>query len=263
MNIRILNVLVTFLSFVALISSPLIITAQVTKDYYKEMELDKDSSITPHVTFANQSMLADYLQTLKDNGEYQPFSNYSENLPTGYLPVDLDMAIVGGQIYIVMEAYSENNLGEIFLIQSHNYGENFSNPVNLSNDTSASFLPLIGVIGSNVYVVWQNESSTNQSSLVLASSMDGGRNFVVYPFTEENITTNANTTAIYKKVLLNTDGGYPYISWIREVCQNGNSTSNGSSISISVPGIEPTDSKATDDTENCGLYAGGHRPSRW
>lgn len=65
---------------------------------------------------------------------------------------------------------------EIFLSKSIDGGETFSEPANLSNNEGFSQMPKIAVDGSNVFLVWQDESM-DKPRIFFAKSSDGGNSF--------------------------------------------------------------------------------------
>jgi hypothetical protein len=73
--------------------------------------------------------------------------------------------------------WQDNNPGnkEIFLRRSTDNGATWKPIVNLSNNEGDSFLPLIAVSGTNVFVVWEQWSADNDSvDIILRRSTDNG-----------------------------------------------------------------------------------------
>ncbi|HYV52805.1 MAG TPA: trypsin-like peptidase domain-containing protein, partial [Candidatus Eisenbacteria bacterium] len=86
------------------------------------------------------------------------------------------IAAFGNIVYVV---WSDNLPGNynIFFIKSIDGGNNFSKPLNLSNDPGLSYQPRIVTDGKNgVYVVWTDNSPGNYDILFTKSS-DGGDSF--------------------------------------------------------------------------------------
>ena len=78
----------------------------------------------------------------------------------------------------VYVTWDDNTLGnnEIFFRASSDNGTTFGPTINLSNDTGGSFSPQISAVGDNVYVTWQNNTSSNTEILFRASN-DNGQTF--------------------------------------------------------------------------------------
>ena len=70
---------------------------------------------------------------------------------------------------------------EILFTKSSDYGENFSNPIDLSNSPSNfSVQPKITVSGKNVYIVWfesGNNGSIDVANVLFIKSNDAGNSF--------------------------------------------------------------------------------------
>ena len=62
------------------------------------------------------------------------------------------------------------------LSSQHTYGQSFGNLTNLSNNTGFSSNPQITTFGSNIYVVWRDNSSGNDD-IYFSSSVDNGTTF--------------------------------------------------------------------------------------
>ena len=64
----------------------------------------------------------------------------------------------GDNVYVVWEDAGALNDEDTFFSFSHDSGQTFSEPFNISNMTSRSFSPQISSQGNNVYVVWEEFS---------------------------------------------------------------------------------------------------------
>ncbi len=81
-----------------------------------------------------------------------------------------------GKIYL---AWSDdtNSSGEIFFSVSDDEGLTFSDPLNVSNDTPTSTLPVIAVSGGNVYLVWFGAFGGESEDVYFSASTDSGESF--------------------------------------------------------------------------------------
>jgi hypothetical protein len=78
-------------------------------------------------------------------------------------------------VYLVWEDDSLGNY-EIFFASSLDGGLTYSSPKNLSNNTGSSIHPQITSEGNNVYVVWKDNTPSN-NDIFFTVSHDGGENF--------------------------------------------------------------------------------------
>jgi hypothetical protein len=100
---------------------------------------------------------------------------------------DPRIAASEGNVFIVWEDASSGN-SEIKFARSSDGGASFSNPKNLSNNNGISFDPRVAVSGNNVYVVWEDTTSSStadtgaaeaggSSDIFLARSTNNGATF--------------------------------------------------------------------------------------
>ena len=57
---------------------------------------------------------------------------------------------------------------------SNNNGTSFGTPINLSNNTRASFIAQIAAIGNNVYVTWEDDTPGNFDIFVITNAQPFG-----------------------------------------------------------------------------------------
>ena len=85
----------------------------------------------------------------------------------------------GNSVYVVWsEGVGADR--DVFFKRSTNNGASFGSTINLSNDDHFSHLPQIAVVGSNVYVVWDDvnvSGGSDESQLFFKRSTDGGASF--------------------------------------------------------------------------------------
>src|SRR5918996_528980 len=109
------------------------------------------------------------------------------------------------------------------------YGQSFGNLTNLSNNTGFSSNPQITTFGSNVYVVWRDNSS-GKDEIYFKRSSDTGNSFN----TTENLS-NSNGSSTDPQITAT--GNNAYIIWSDTTTGNGDiyfksSTDNGTSFSF-------------------------------
>ena len=80
-------------------------------------------------------------------------------------------------VYVVWEEEVTPDNNEIFFTASYDNGRTFSTPVNISNTAQNSFDPLLTTEGNNVYVVWREEVTPDNSEIFFTSSNNNGRTF--------------------------------------------------------------------------------------
>jgi hypothetical protein len=95
---------------------------------------------------------------------------------------------------------------EIFFSVSHDDGETFSIPLNISESTGASQFPQIACEGNNVYVVWQDTIDGN-FEIFFARSADGGQTFS----TPDNISENSGNSGSPQ---ITVEGNNVYVVWV-------------------------------------------------
>jgi hypothetical protein len=82
------------------------------------------------------------------------------------------IAIAGSSVYVVWHDYSSGN-DEIYFRKSANGGATWQTAQMLTNNAGHSFVPVIAVDGSNVYVVWEDNTPGNYE-IFFKKSADGG-----------------------------------------------------------------------------------------
>ncbi len=111
----------------------------------------------------------------------------------------------------------------IFFTKSTDGGNTFGSPINLSNNTGDSHNQEIVVFGDNVYIVWQDKPSVDQTSsnIFFKSSTDGGITFSQ----TFNLSNNANDYSFPKVAAYN---DHVYVLWnVEESEKNTNKADKG------------------------------------
>lgn len=83
--------------------------------------------------------------------------------------------IIGNNMYAIWADNGAGN-GDVFFARSAQKGKGFDSIVNISKNEGFSKHPQMNVLDSNVYVVWQDDSSGNKE-IFFARSTDGGASF--------------------------------------------------------------------------------------
>jgi hypothetical protein len=103
---------------------------------------------------------------------FDPTLNLSNTTGTSRTPA---MAAFENNVYVVWDDDTPGN-SEILYRKSTDGGASFGDTVNLSNTTGRSSGPAVAVSGSNVYVVWDDDTPGNYEILYRRST-DGGVSF--------------------------------------------------------------------------------------
>jgi len=141
---------------------------------------------------------------------------------------DPQIAASGSNVYVVWRQGFTSTTSEIIFSKSTDGGNNFSIPFDISQIVKHSFSPQIAISGSNVYVVWADDTNVpGNSDILFRKSIDGGNNFGntlflsknpgrsfspqiaasgnnVYVVWADNTTVNGNSDIFFRK---STDGG--------------------------------------------------------
>jgi hypothetical protein len=152
-----------------------------------------------------------YLRTSTDNGQtFNPEISLTDKTGTNtqtnqipypqtkeelkkLTPYELKVAASGNNVYVIANgAETPNNLtspSDIFIRTSHDNGQTFDEPINLSNSTGIqSTRAEIEASGENVYVSWWDTLADGKDQPMLRTSNDGGKTF------NEAIILTANST---------------------------------------------------------------------
>jgi hypothetical protein len=117
-----------------------------------------------------------------------PLDNISEN--TG-LSSDPQISSEGNNVYVVwrdIDIISGNDI--IFFSFSHDNGQTFSTPDNISENTGVSGVPQISSEGNNVYVIWPAPAPST-SDIFFSFSHDNGQTFSSPP---DNLSENTGVS---------------------------------------------------------------------
>ena len=144
---------------------------------------------------------------------------------------DQQIAAVGNKSYVVWADFITGS-GDIYFKRSIDGGASFSNTtINLSNTPGRSDSPQITASGSNVYVVWSDQTTTTgNADIFFARSTDGGATFNSVPI---NLSNNTGRSA---EPQIAVSGNNVYVIWFDRTTGNGDiyfriSTDSGATFS--------------------------------
>ena len=100
----------------------------------------------------------------------------------------------GNNVYVVWREDIPNpvNDDDIFFSFSHDGGQTFSEPDNISENSGVSFRPQISSEINNVYVIWEDSTPGDDDDIFFARSTNGGQTF---SFPPDNISNNTGNSA--------------------------------------------------------------------
>ncbi len=158
------------------------------------------------------------------NNDEFVIDNISDNDNDSVYP---QVASFGNNVYVTWEEsiFDNNPLNyDVLLKTSSDGGRTFGDITKLSNKTGFSEHPQISVNGSNVYVVWTDNSSSNRDTYLISSS-DGGRTF-------GDVINLSNNAADSHNQEIDVVGNKVYVTW-QDTQRNINGNSSISFVSIS------------------------------
>jgi hypothetical protein len=120
-------------------------------------------------------------------------------------------AVEGSNIYVVWQGYTLGNPG-IYFKKSVDGGTTWTKGERLTNNASASYAPAIAVVGSNIYVVWYDETPGNDE-IYFEKSVDGGDTWT----TSKRLTWNTGSS-YYPTIAAN--GSKIYVVWFDDTPGN-------------------------------------------
>jgi hypothetical protein len=158
--------------------------------------------------------------------------NVSHNRGFSMYPVVAASPLSKNDLYI---AWDDNTTGnyEVYFAKSTDGGNSFGKVMDISNNLGLSGRPSIAAYNGNVYVVW-NDNSTSNYEVYFAKSTDGGNSFGK----SINLSNNA-WMSVFPNIAVSTNNTL-YVSWTdisNNTRQNQNlhfakSTDGGSSFII-------------------------------
>jgi hypothetical protein len=120
---------------------------------------------------------------------------------------DPAIAVDGSNIYVVWEDSTPGN-PEIYFKKSVDGGVTWIKNKRLTNTAGYSWYPAIAVDGSNIYVVWEDETPGNPE-IYFKKSVDGGVTWIK----NKRLTWNAVDAGLYLYPSIAVDGSNIYVVW--------------------------------------------------
>ena len=125
-------------------------------------------------------------------------------------------------VYVVwQESVTENSYGnnyDIYFKKSVDNGTTFSKPINLSNNTGFSEHPQIAVSENGIFIIWADNTDSNNTEIMFTKSVDNGTAFSK-PINLSNNLQNSNNQEI------SAFNENVYIVW-QNIGQNNNKNSS-------------------------------------
>ena len=110
-------------------------------------------------------------------------------------------------VYVVWQDATSGN-DEILFAESDDNGDNFDIPNNISKNAEDSRIPQVSSQGSNVYVVWQDDATPNNTvDIFFTASNNNGQAFSEPP---DNLS---NTTGSSFDPKISSEGNNVYVVW--------------------------------------------------
>ncbi len=157
------------------------------------------------VTLQIPSLASTVRPVLASDVAFASTVNLSSNAGASQSP---EIAAIGSSVYVVWEDSLPGN-PEVLFRASNNNGTSFGSTINLSNNAGNSANAEIAAVGSNVYVVWQDDTTGNSDVLFRASN-DNGASF--------GATANLSNNALESTVpQIAVSGTNVYVTWENEV----------------------------------------------
>lgn len=132
------------------------------------------SGVTVHVAWMDtRTGWGIYYKQSTDGGtSWQPDTHLC-NVVSGYYPPAPSVAVSGSGVHIAWEDF-RNGIDDIYYIHSTDGGATWGSEVRLTNGSSYSLSPSIGVSDSSVHVVWSDLWNGYNSQICYVRSTDGG-----------------------------------------------------------------------------------------
>lgn len=154
-----------------------------------------------------------FIRRSPDNGaNFKDSINLSNNVGNSAQAV---MKVIGSNVYVVWRDTSVNAFppSDIFFKKSMNGGESFGSKKNISNNPGDSSNPQISRAGTDIRIVWQDDTSGPQDDVLFRDSGDNGITF-------GNIQNLSNNPGRSSDPMIVSYGNSTYVVW------NDNSSGN-------------------------------------
>ena len=172
-----------------------------------------------------------YFTFSSNNGtSFQPAVNLSNDAGSALSP---QVAVSANYVFVVWRDNSPGN-DDVFLESSSNFGVSFGSPANLSNNPGESFNPKISVTGSDVYVVWADNTPGHYQVLFRGSTNYG---VAFTPSLSQPALNVSNDPGIAIEPQVSSSGNNVYVAWRDSTTGNSQIFFKGSNDNgLSFPG---------------------------
>src|SRR5215213_10087092 len=157
--------------------------------------------------------------TLTSDFNFSNVTNITNNIEDS---VYAQIAAVNNTVYLVWQESvndkSNKNNYDVYFKKSENNGNTFSKPINLSNNTGFSEHPQIAVTKNGIYIVWADNTNSNNTEIMFTKSEDNGTTFSK-PTNLSNSLQNSNNQEI------SAFNENVYVVW-QDIDQNNNQNSS-------------------------------------
>jgi hypothetical protein len=147
-----------------------------------------------------------YRRSTNNGVAFHPIKNLSGNAGSSVFP---SIATSGSNVHVVWQDYTTSGIADIFYRRSLDNGNTFPNVIkNLSGNAGSSVFPSIATSGSNVHVVWQDNTS-GIFDILYRRSLDNGNTFpnVIKNLSSASVGTGSDSPDI------TTSGSNVYVVW--------------------------------------------------
>jgi hypothetical protein len=152
------------------------------------------------------------------------FSNVTNITDNKLDSVYAQIAAVDNNVYLIWQESITDNSNEknydIYFKKSKDNGNSFSKPINLSNNTGFSEHPQIALSKNGIFIVWTDNTDSNNTEIMFTKSLDNGTTFgdVINLSNNSKKSNNVEISAIDENV---------YVVW-QDIDQNNNNNKNSS-----------------------------------
>ena len=168
------------------------------------------------------------------------------------------IATQGNNVFLVWRDIDTTNTDpEVLFVKSSDNGANFGSIINITSTLSAATVPVesttpqIATSENFVYIIWQDETGSNDSDIYLATSSNSGDSFG----SPINISAGSSFTGIAQNAKIATSGSNVYVAW-EDFSEDSSgdiyfraSTDNGSTFSPTLA-TDATNLSSTDTIQS-------------
>lgn len=176
MNIQKSNLLIPFL--VNKYQLKLILFFNILSSLFCYYEISATDEIDENKLSFNSSSKNSIDSTLISDFNFSNVTNITNNnLDSVYAQI----SAIDNTVYLVWQESVNDKLNknnyDIYFKKSENNGNTFSKPINLSNNTGFSEHPQIAVTKNGIFIVWTDDTDSNNTEIMFSKSEDNGVTF--------------------------------------------------------------------------------------